>query len=699
MLYEAFRILGVEVNLEDFVVISGKQANRYITTYPARAYFQQCYNARDLKFPARLPQNRLVAHQELAKLFKHVQGLISGFEDRTSGVSRSMPWRISQVLTIDAILSIQVLGESFLNYAKTAIELLDDPQGVTPSRPLAAVKFAWSLRNPLQARMLRDGWCPSTTHMLRTLLDTTGLFVASRLKMFDSATKQDHREYQCTELQCFANQVDEETYETKHVPGCRGCGGHVEVDVQKVKEILKQGGIPLVSITHGEISPRSGGSSSSIPVIQLEVVTEMPYVALSHVWAQGLGNARANSLPVCQLWKIKQMAGQLGRADLVLAGSTVNRAIWVDTLCIPVAPDLKQFRKLAINQLARTYQEADHVLVLETGLMNSLGSATSRASRLEICTRLLCSAWVRRLWTYQEAILSKNGSACDKLQLQFSDGPVHFQSLLRSPRPLCHTESALHSLLAALPLTGNEAFRLSILARALKYRTTSRQEDEAICLSSVLELDMTKVTQLRTSQDRMVAFYSQIKTVPRSLIFRDMPRLDVDGYRWAPPSFLQQSAEIATRTVEAARDASGMYVTGVDVLKFQSMSAPTWPHQHFVMTAASVENSKPTSWRLTIARTMSGTTEAEWRKIVAEWNAFDQMVLAVGTRGAVLLNDEGGFCTVVEVLSQKGETRFCKFVTLAKVSAEQDIRGNIGKQGLITVEMVSAESGGSWCVG
>ena len=692
MLYEAFRILGVEVNLEDFVDIRD-ETDCYITTYPARAYFQQCYNVRDSKFSARSPQHRLIAHQELAKLFKRVQGLISRFEDRDSRVP--MPWRISQVLTMDAILSIQVLGESFLNYAKSAIELQADAGGV-PSQPLAAVGFPWirRLSSPLQARMIRGGWCPSTTQMLHSLLDTTGLFVASRLKMFDGVTKQDHRG--CTELQCLANQVDEGTYETKHVPGCRGCGGHVEVDVQKITQILLKGGIPLVNII--EESSGVDGVSGDAPAIRLEVVADAPYIALSHVWAQGLGNAQANSLPACQLRKIKQMSNQLVMTDLEPADSTtrIKVAIWVDTLCIPVDPNLKQVRKLAITQLAKTYREADHVLVLETGLMSS----ATQASRMEKCTRLLCSAWVRRLWTYQEAILSKNGSHCDKLQLQFSDGPVHFESLLRAPNSLCHSEQALWSLLLALPLTKDEAFRLSTLARALKYRTTSRQEDEAICLSSVLGLDMAKVTQLRTSQERMIAFYSQIKTIPRNLIFRNMPRLDVDGYRWAPPSFLQQSAEIATRSAEAARDARGMYVTGIDVLKFQSLSAPIWPHQHFIMTVASAEDSKAASWRLTIAGTRSGTTETEWRRIVAEWNAFDKCVIDVGNRGAVLLNDEkGGFCTVVEVLEEQGDTRFCKFVTLADVTVEKDITNCVGKQGMITAEMVPAKSKGRWCVG
>ncbi|KAF8419480.1 hypothetical protein EV426DRAFT_720020 [Tirmania nivea] len=330
--------------------------------------------------------------------------------------------------------------------------------------------------------------------------------------------------------------------------------------------------------------------------------------------------------------------------------------------------------------------------------MSSLGSA-SRASRMEKCTRLLCSAWVRRLWTYQEAILSKNGSYCDKLELQFADGPVHFQSLLRSPKSLCHSEKALQSLLLALPLTGDEAFRLSTLARALKYRTTNRQEDEAICLSSVLGLDMAKVTQLQRLEDRMVAFYSQINSVPRNLIFRNMPRLDIDGYGWAPLSLLQQSAEIATRSVAATRDANGMYVTGVKVLRFQSMSPPNWPYQHFILTVASREYSKPASWRLTIAGTRSGTTEGEWRRIVAEWNAFDEMVVSIGTRGAVLLNDMGEYCTVVEVLRQNMDTRYCKFITLAEVTACGDITDHIGKQGMISVEAIEAQSGARWCVG
>jgi len=490
--------------------------------------------------------------------------------------------------------------------------------------------------------MLREGWCLSTTTMLHELLDTTRLYMTSRMRMFNNSTQQDHSS--CTKVECYANQVDEKTYETKHTQQCQGCG-HITVDAEKVAAILRQGQIPLVAIVE---------SSSLHPDTQLEFVTDRPYVALSHAWAQGLGNAHTNSLPECQLSKIKGMFSQL--PPTASAPNSSKLAIWVDTLRIPVADSLKDVRKLAITRLATTYQEAEHVLVLETGLMSS----TRSASRIEKCSRLLSSAWLRRLWTYQEALLSKNGNHGDKLQIQFSDGAIHFENLLRSHHSLCHSEKAAQTLFMALPLTGNTSSRLSTLTRTLQYRTTSKHEDETICLTSVLGHDVHKITAAKTDE-RMAIFYSFIDCVPRNMIFRTFPAsklLGTVGRR----NHLQQSRSIATaHSLEALRDENGVYVDLV-TLEFCSITPPTWPVWHFVMTDGKQH------WSLSPAESKAGRNEEEWKKITMEWAAFDKSVVEA-VRGAVILNEDRvtGLRTLVSILREEGETRFCRFLALARV--------------------------------
>jgi hypothetical protein len=109
--------------------------------------------------------------------------------------------------------------------------------------------------------------------MLHQLLDTTGLFFASRLRLSNHSSRQSHQ--RCTANEYYANHVDDSTYQTKHTIECQGCE-HVQINVEKVADILKQGSIPLVAITpvHAD-----GGHTG----IELEVITSAPYVAISHV--------------------------------------------------------------------------------------------------------------------------------------------------------------------------------------------------------------------------------------------------------------------------------------------------------------------------------------------------------------------------------------------------------------------------------
>lgn len=59
--------------------------------------------------------------------------------------------------------------------------------------------------------------------------------------------------------------------------------------------LLRSQKIPLLNITQ---------TDEDLESLQVEVVAHTPdtrYVAISHVWADGLGNPMGNSLPTCQL--------------------------------------------------------------------------------------------------------------------------------------------------------------------------------------------------------------------------------------------------------------------------------------------------------------------------------------------------------------------------------------------------------------
>jgi hypothetical protein len=117
------------------------------------------------------------------------------------------------------------------------------------------------------------------------------------------------------------------------------------------------------------------------------------YVAISHVWADGLGNPKSNALPECQLRRLAKYLAELpnpssrnaddgsrslysfgplsvridiGKLKVVYRPSNPCMLFWMDTLCIPVARDendteVWELKRQAIDQMASIYSGASHV--------------------------------------------------------------------------------------------------------------------------------------------------------------------------------------------------------------------------------------------------------------------------------------------------------------------------------------------------
>jgi len=150
------------------------------------------------------------------------------------------------------------------------------PRTPRSSEPVFGTMHFCQARNPIQDRMIQSGWCNSTAQMLHDILDNTGLYIASRLR--PPSLGKSHTT--CTSRQCFADQIDESTYVTKHIGECQGCQ-HISVDAAKVLATVERGEIPLVSIICVGDHDKPG--------VKLEVVTSQPYVAISHVWHKDSG--------------------------------------------------------------------------------------------------------------------------------------------------------------------------------------------------------------------------------------------------------------------------------------------------------------------------------------------------------------------------------------------------------------------------
>jgi len=87
---------------------------------------------------------------------------------------------------------------------------------------------------------------------------------------------------------------------------------------------------------------------------------------------------------------------------------------WLDTFAIPVKqrtpgnssegpPDFDELRKKSIRQIYHVFDASAHSVVIDKDLIKEDPSERD----MEITMKLLTSAWMRRLWTLQEAFFKQ----------------------------------------------------------------------------------------------------------------------------------------------------------------------------------------------------------------------------------------------------------------------------------------------------
>jgi hypothetical protein len=133
-----------------------------------------------------------------------------------------------------------------------------------------------------------------------------------------------------------------------------------------------------------------------------------------------------NALPLCQFGRTWRLV-----AEVYGGPETELVAFWIDTMCVPLEPP--QVKKKAIARMKDVYRSAHTVLVLDEELQQTrcpfppsllVGAAARNEGQSdhtadpasegnsvkmrELFIRLFVSPWSHRLWTLQEAALSKN---------------------------------------------------------------------------------------------------------------------------------------------------------------------------------------------------------------------------------------------------------------------------------------------------
>ncbi|KAJ5893478.1 hypothetical protein N7495_005169 [Penicillium taxi] len=379
---------------------------------------------------------------------------------------------LSTLVLCDALLAL-ILDEAerFMHPRNTGRELIyNNPL----QRPYRHMKWQWvaSLENVNKSnitdgvqgsllliieRLISNKWCPSTIQATARSAGYLTLYYMSQIK-HTRFPELNHRN--CTGLICMAareigkslqaptqgsspqtssqcsNPIqsctpvpnkDKLGFDPRHTSKNCSCSKW-DITIQRVIDILKGGKIPLVKFEKNE-----RGGCKSWEVVSARV--DSRYVAVSHVWSDGLGNTDDNSIWKCQLDMIVESISNLpnhrgetmshlafNRRETLLPWSIPGiysrnepyDLFWLDILCIPTksaldrsncVDDPKTFRTATISQISAVFAGAMQVMILDRE-MQRLRRDTSQMP--EILALFQGSNWASRAWTYKEG----QGSLC-----------------------------------------------------------------------------------------------------------------------------------------------------------------------------------------------------------------------------------------------------------------------------------------------
>ncbi|KAF7377929.1 Het domain protein [Mycena sanguinolenta] len=374
------------------------------------------------------------------------------------------------------------------------------------------------------------GWCQFDESLIKAHGFTVQAY-AYTCDPFNRGGGEAHRT--CTMWDCTVNNIDTENYTNKHVSEMCACS-HIRPLYEDVAACLSSGQIPVMV-------PHDAG-------LVVLPSTNVPYIAISHVWADGLGSHTEKGLPQCQIERLTTMLRSL---DVGTA-----TAFWIDGLCIPAD---RVLRKKAIGLMAQTYYDATAVLVLDAGIL----ACSSYAPLEEQLLRVVTSGWMQRLWTFQEALLAR------KLFFAFSDEFVNADDLCTTvsgegnihghlPHPLLtpldkdiYNLGLVRRMRCKNPDVGRPSIdkpapsllMVAEVSRSLIWRSTSKPEDKTLAIAGLLGADAKELVDIDNADERMKALLLRAIRLPPDIIFYSLKKLDASGFKWAPRSLMSRNGD------------------------------------------------------------------------------------------------------------------------------------------------------------
>ncbi|KAL8743145.1 MAG: hypothetical protein Q9190_004470 [Brigantiaea leucoxantha] len=448
--------------------------------------------------------------------------------------------------------------------------------------------LGWGYCKLVLEKLETDGWCAKAVQMLRTLLRGNCISLLYLLSMKESNFKGlDHA--RCTKTLCRESIVQslgqgqaklDQPLQYHHcandIPDIYSepQGSYVQdgqaprdpicttvedfdgkVNGREIATIIKRGNIPLFQFHR---------KTRKLSLQEMKQSFDKQYAIFSHVWTDGFGSPNdENRMSLCVLNMFSKILEEVSK-QRTGDSSRAPELFWIDTLAIPTKGKFAKQRNQAIGQMHNIYAHANYTIVLDLGLIRvPMGSGYSNpAMRISMCK------WMTRLWTLQEAVLSKNLYFCFKDHIQpmslledlFLDEDGDFHSYMPS---LARTYFA--GIHGEVQPKIYEEFRkdegwlpssdfLALVWEATQWRSTAHPIHETLSLATMLSLNTGDFASPSNSKEgteeyqrecgeRMIMLLSRVAAmspcpIPPGLIFLPGPRLTKKGYGWAPQTWL-----------------------------------------------------------------------------------------------------------------------------------------------------------------
>lgn len=434
------------------------------------------------------------------------------------------------------IAMIAVIAEG-LEIAKNQHQFDELDHGAKPFKLVFVLDTCVAYKEEMRAK----GWCP---FVLRKIESVTAATYASLHEPVRVLSADGHK--RCTELRCDANEIKGKPLAKHYLEdSCENLKPPAD-DIMRGVD-LQKGTVPVLTLSTASDSQEA--NRLKVSAVSKSTASKIPYVAISHVWSDGLRGSTGVGLPKCQLERIDKMT-----REILPEGSG---AFWLDVLCIPKndgtlklpIEDIKEKENEGIRLMGETYRNAKKVLVLDSGIRECSKNAPLEEKLLRIST----SVWMQRLWTLQEAVYAK------EMVFEFRDGLVSINELL--PKGMSSLQGHLAIDLYQLTQRMKEGSRDSYsniwdIARALRTRTAGRVADETLGVVDLIHnhtIDSYELAKIEhpnpeadrvtksayEARERMKKILKSIPKLPIDIMFLRGPKLEDDGFRWALKSFME----------------------------------------------------------------------------------------------------------------------------------------------------------------